>query len=144
MLTQSDIKEGASLPELKKEISQDRINRYAEVSGDFNPIHINEEFARGTPLGGTIAHGMMILAFIPQLMTEAFGTAWFTGGKLDARFKAPARPGDIITVSGTIRKIEQGENDTLVDCDIVCCNQNGEEAITGNATMRLTRDENSS
>jgi 3-hydroxybutyryl-CoA dehydratase len=143
MITRSDIREGASLPGLKKKISQDRINRYAEVSGDFNPIHINEEFARGTPLRGTIAHGMMVLAYISHLMTEAFGRVWFTGGKLDARFKAPARPGDVITVSGTIRKVKQEADGTLVDCDVFCCNQSGEEVISGNATVRLGSDENS-
>ena len=67
------IEEGESLPQVLKHISQEKINRYAEASGDFNPIHVDENFAKKTPLGGTIAHGMLILAYISQIMTAAFG-----------------------------------------------------------------------
>ena len=134
---------GSRLPVLKKQISQERINRYAGVSRDFNPIHIDEEFAKKTPLGGTIAHGMMVLAYLSQIMTDAFGRDWLSSGELNVRFKAPARPGDTITVSGTVRSVDKGDAHTLVDCDISCRNQSGEEVITGDAKVRLKGDENS-
>lgn len=60
----SDIHPGDSLPSVIKHITQREINLYAEASGDFNPIHIDESFAAQTPLGGTIAHGMLILAYV--------------------------------------------------------------------------------
>ena len=73
------------LPEITKIVTQRNINLYAEASRDFNPVHINEEFARKTSLGGTIAHGMLILAYVSEMMTIAFGERWLTGGKLDAQ-----------------------------------------------------------
>ena len=98
------LEEGTILPEIKKQVTQDNINLYSEASQDFNPIHIDEDFARNTPLGGTIAHGMLILAYISQMMANAFGQSWLTGGKLNVRFKTPARPGDDITVSGKLHR----------------------------------------
>ncbi len=127
----SELSEGMELPELKKLVTQENINLYAEASRDFNPIHIDEEFARKTPLGGTIAHGMLILAYVSEMMSIAFGQSWLDGGKLDVRFKAPARPGDTITVSGSIRRIEKNEGQTLIHCEVLCRNQNGESIITG-------------
>ncbi len=103
------LSEGMELPEIKKLVTQEAINLYAQASRDFNPIHVDEEFARQTPLGGTIAHGMLVLAYISQRMGLAFGQDWFTSGKLDVRFKTPARPGDTIRVAGKILKLEKKE-----------------------------------
>ncbi len=133
----SELNEGMSLPEMKKSVIQENINLYAEASQDFNPIHIDEEFAKKTPLGGTIAHGMLILAYVSQMMTAAFGRNWLTGGKLNVRFRNPARPGDIITVSGKILKVERKDGQTLIKCDVLCRNQNGESVITGEANLRV-------
>ncbi len=53
------------------EISQDRVNKFAEATGDFQFIHINEELAKQTPFGGTIAHGFLSLSLLPVLSAEA-------------------------------------------------------------------------
>jgi len=131
----SELREGMNLPEIKKVITQQNINLYAEASQDFNPIHIDEDFAKKTPLGGTIAHGMLILAYVSQMMSNAFGRSWLTGGKLNVRFKAPARPGDTITVSGKICKLDKSEGQTFVNCDVLCSNQKGESVVTGEAKV---------
>ena len=125
------------LPQLVKPISQEKVNLYAEASGDFNPIHIDEDFARKTPSGGTIAHGMLILAYVSQMMTSAFGQRWLYGGKLNVRFKTPARPGETVTVSGRVRVTDQKENETSITYDVLCQNQKGETIITGEASVRL-------
>jgi 3-hydroxybutyryl-CoA dehydratase len=129
--------QGDSLPSVVKQITQKDINLYAEASGDFNPIHVDETFAAQTPLGGTIAHGMLILAYISEMMTEAFGESWLAGGKLSVRFKAPARPNDTITTSGKIDSIEYKEGIPYVNCSIESCNQKGETVITGGAVVKL-------
>ena len=133
----SELKEELELPEITKMVTQQNINLYAEASRDFNPVHINEEFARNTPLGGTVAHGMLILAYISEMMTNAFGDRWLTGGKLDVRFKAAARPGDAIKVSGKITKLEKGEGQTTIHCSVLCSNGKGEPVITGEATLAV-------
>ena len=143
MIDLSEIQEGMNLPEIKKVVRQENINRYAEASKDFNPIHIDADYARQTPLGGTVAHGMLILAYLSQMMTAAFGESWVTGGKLNVRFKAPARPGDTITASGKIRRVEKSGDRNLVNCEVLCKNQNEETVITGEAIVRVKDNENS-
>ena len=133
----SDVHQGDSLPSVVKHITQREINLYAEASGDFNPIHIDEAFAAKTPLGGTIAHGMLILAYASEMMTKAFGKSWLEGGKLSVRFKAAARPRDTITTSGKIDSIEDKEGAPYVNCSLECCNQKGEVVITGGAVVKL-------
>ena len=129
--------QGDSLPLVVKHITQEDINRYAKASGDFNPIHIDESFAAQTPLGGTIAHGMLILAYMSQMMTEAFGAGWLSGGKLSARFKTPTRPEDTITVSGKVDSVERKEDMCYVNCEVEAHNQKGEAVIVGNAIVKL-------
>lgn len=133
----SELSEGMALPEIKRVVTQEHINLYAQASRDFNPIHIDQDFARKTPLGGTVAHGMLILAYVSQMMTVAFGQSWLSGGKLNVRFRAPARPGETITVSGKVRKIEKSEGQTLISCDVLCSNQNGESVITGETQVMV-------
>jgi acyl dehydratase len=132
-----ELTEGSPLPAIRKEITQQNINLYAKASGDFNPIHIDAGYARQTPMGGTVAHGMLILAYISQMMTNAFGQHWLTGGKLNIRFRAPARPGDNITVSGTVRRIEKNDGYQTIDCDVLCSNQHDESVITGDAKIKV-------
>lgn len=129
--------QGMSLPSVLKKVTQQDINLYAEASGDYNPIHIDEAFAASTPLGGTIAHGMLILAYASEMMTRAFGRLWLEGGKLSVRFKAAARPEDTITTSGKIDSIEDKEGVQYASCSLECSNQKGEVIITGGAVVRL-------
>ena len=70
------ILEGTALPELVRRVTQPDINKYAEASGDYNPIHIDEQFAAATPLGGTIAHGMLVLAYRSEMLSATFGEPW--------------------------------------------------------------------
>jgi 3-hydroxybutyryl-CoA dehydratase len=129
------------LPELSKSVSQEDINLYARASGDFNPIHIDPEFARRTPLGGTVAHGMLILAYVSQMLTLAFGRDWLNAGSLNVRFKAPARPGDTVRIEGKVAKIEEEADGKLVSCQLSCTNQNGEVVIQGEAKVRLNNED---
>jgi 3-hydroxybutyryl-CoA dehydratase len=131
------IRKGDAIPPVIKHISQEKINLYARASGDFNPIHVDETFAARSPLGGTVAHGMLILAYVSEMMTGAFGQSWLRGGKLSVRFKAPARPGDTITATGKVGSIEQREGVPYASCSIEAHNQAGETVIRGEATVRL-------
>ncbi len=137
-----EIRQGKALPPVVKHITQEKINLYAEASGDFNPIHIDESFAAKTPLGGTIAHGMLVLAYVSQMMTSAFGQSWLSGGKLSARFKAPARPGDILTVSGKIDSLEDKNGVPYASCSLECRNQRDEVIVTAEAVVRLSQGGN--
>ena len=135
----SGLREGMELPELKKTVTQQNINLYAEASQDFNPVHIDEEFARKTPLGGTVAHGMLILEYVSQMMTNAFGRKWLTGGKLNVRFKDAARPGDSITITGKVSRLENNDGKTIVRCEIMGTNEKGDPVVTGDAILVTSR-----
>ena len=132
-----DITKGSLLPAIKRTITQQKINSYADASGDHNPIHIDETFATATPLGGTIAHGMLVLAYLSELMTKSFGKTWFTTGNLNIRFKAPARPGDELVINGVIDSISEENNSKIVTCNLNCVNQNEETIVTGSATVKI-------
>ena len=136
MLT--EIQQGKALNPVVKHITQEKINLYAEASGDFNPIHVDESFAAKTPFGGTIAHGMLNLAYVSEMMTSAFGRSWVSGGKLRAKFKESARPGDTLTITGKIDCIEQKSDVSYANFSFECRNQRGETIVTGEATVRLS------
>jgi 3-hydroxybutyryl-CoA dehydratase len=112
-------------------LTQAQINAYADASGDHNPIHVDEGYARSTPFEGTIAHGMLVVALIGEMMYAAFGDAWSAGGKLKVRFKAPTRPGDTVTASAQFTKAGDGVSEYAVQC----ANQRGEVLIEGRATI---------
>jgi 3-hydroxybutyryl-CoA dehydratase len=136
MLT--EIQEGKTLNPVVKHITQEKINLYAEASGDFNPIHIDESFAAKTPFGGTIAHGMLNLAYVSEMMTSAFGQNWLSGGKLRAKFKESARPGDTMTINGKIDCVEQKDDVSYANCSFECRNQKGEAIVAGEAIVKLS------
>ena len=138
MLT--EIQEGKIFDPVVKHITQENISLYAEASGDFNPIHIDESFAAKTPLGGTIAHGMLSLAYVSEMMTSAFGQNWLSEGKLRAKFKEPARPGDTLTINGKIICLEQRDDVSYANCSFECLNQKGEMIVTGETTVKFSSD----
>jgi 3-hydroxybutyryl-CoA dehydratase len=117
---------------VQRTITQQQINNYAEASGDHNPIHVDPEFAAATPFGGTIAHGMLVLALIAESMHEAEGEAWLTSGRLKVRFKAPTRPGDVVTASASIAK----ESAEMREYVVQCARAGGEMVIEGRASVR--------
>ncbi len=127
--------EGDSLPTVHKTVTQAHIERYAEASGDFNPIHVDHEVAAASRFGGTIAHGMMIAASISEMMSLAFREAWAANGRLKLKFRAPVRPGDRVTASGRVKKIREGPHGREVVCAVQVHRQTGEAAITGEATV---------
>lgn len=139
MLT--EIQEGKTLDPVVKHITQEKINLYAEASGDFNPIHVDESFAVKTPFGGTIAHGMLNLAYVSEMMTSAFGRNWLSGGKLRAKFKESARPGDALTINGRVNSIERKDGVSYANCSFDCRNQKDETVVAGETTARLSTDE---
>jgi 3-hydroxybutyryl-CoA dehydratase len=116
---------------LTRSLTQAMLNAYADASGDYNPIHIDEAFARTTPVQGTIAHGMLVLSFISQMMTAAFGARWLASGSLEVRFRAPARPGDTVTARATALEPKDGRLRYAVEC----VSQTGEQLISGSSEV---------
>ena len=128
---------GGSLNPVTREIEQARVKAYAEAAGDFNPIHLDEEFAKSTQFGGTIAHGMMVAAMLSELMATEFKYDWANTGKLKIRFRAPVRPGETVTAHGEVKRVREGVNGTEITCTVGVRNQDGAAAITGDAMVTV-------
>jgi 3-hydroxybutyryl-CoA dehydratase len=134
----NNIKAGVQLPRCRKEIEQRQIiDRYAKVSSDYDPIHINGEFAVKSQFNGIFAHGMLVLAYLSQILPNAFDQNWFYSSRLDIRFKTPARPGDILVNGGIIREVRGTGGGRLAICDISYYNQWGEPVILGKVSTKL-------
>lgn len=129
MIDRNSIQPGSVLPESVRNVVQEKINDYARASGDFNPIHIDPAFAAGTVMGGTIAHGMLVLAYVSDYMTGLFGLDWVEGGQLSCRFKDPARPGDVLKINGKVTAVEAVKGRTVVSANVVCENQQGQTIL---------------
>ncbi len=128
---------GSALPTLVRALTQEKIDRYAGVSGDGNPLHTDPQFAASTEFGGTIAHGLLVLAYVSEVMTAAFGERWLAGGRLKVRFRAPARPGDTVTASGQVLRVENGRTVSRVECR----NQRNEALLDGEASVENEGEE---
>ena len=98
---------GDSIPELR--VTPDRFLtvRYAGASGDYNPIHIDEEFAKQVGLPGRILHGLWTMAQVARAQTEAGGGPESLRS-LSVQFRGPALPEQEIVVTGTVREVRDG------------------------------------
>lgn len=96
-------------PSSWREVTQDEVNRFADLTGDHNPVHLDEAFAASTPFGGTIAHGYLTLALVVPLMAEILEvTGVGTGinyGLDRLRFPAPVRVGSRIRVTSRLAEV---------------------------------------
>lgn len=127
-----------TLPSVVKTITEGQLQEYAQASGDFNPLHLNADFAASTQFGGIIAHGMLTLAFISEMMLSAFGRAWLESGAMKVRFKGAAYIGDQVEAWGRVNKEEQYPLYRLLVCSVgVCRRESREEIISGTATVKL-------
>ena len=128
---------GDDLLPIKKLITMKQILMYADASGDYNPIHIDEEFAKNSQFGRNIGHGMMVAATISELMVKNFAEAWYKTGKMKMRFKSPVYPEDEIQTSGSITKSEQVGTATRITCSVQIVRQNGDTIISGETLVTL-------
>jgi 3-hydroxybutyryl-CoA dehydratase len=131
----------SALPALAKEVTREGIRVYAQASGDHNPLHLDDQFAATTQFKGIIAHGMLTLAFVNEMLVQAFGKTWLQRGKLKVRFKAAAHPGDVLTTFGMVLKEASAKEGTLVECHVGVRNHRDEELISGTATAIVAEDE---
>lgn len=103
-LTEAPVAIGAQLPVLVRAVDQARIDAYAKASGDFNPIHVDPDFAASGPFGRTIAHGLMTLAFVAEMLNRWSGGAFDESGEIDVAFVGPVFAGDVVEVSGVVEE----------------------------------------
>ena len=113
-----DVSEGDQAPEFRHELSRTDLVRYAGASGDFNPIHVDEEFARAVGLPGRILHGLWTMAQVARAQTEAAGGPEHLK-RLSVQFRGMGMPEQEVVVSGTVRAVADGRVviDTVAEQD---------------------------
>lgn len=114
---------------VKAPITKVQLVRYAGASGDFNPLHTDDEAARHAGFPGVVAHGMLIMAFLAEAVTTWLPRKLFKSIKV--RFKGVTRPGDAITVIGRVREKRVVDREGRVVCDIEAMDQRKDVKAAG-------------
>jgi acyl dehydratase len=135
-----DVNVGQALPDLVKgPIQQIQLTRYAGASGDFNPIHQDDEFAKAAGMGGVFGHGMLTMGFVAQCVTDWAGAGAVK--KIGVRFAGLVRLKDVITCKGRVLAKSAKGGVHLVELELSAENQKGEKVVTGTATVALSSRE---
>lgn len=129
------VKVGDEIPvSINQGISQEKINKWAEVSVDFNPLHVNPEFGRASRFQSTISHGTLTITCLMAMLTQWIGKSWLNGGQLQGvRFVAPVLPGDTIRPRGKVADKRIEGDKKVIEWDVWVENQRGDKVITGKA-----------
>ncbi|HZX82109.1 MAG TPA: MaoC family dehydratase [Reyranella sp.] len=132
----ADVKVGDTLkPIVLPPISRHQLALYCGGSGDHNPIHVDIDFAKKFGFKDVFAHGMLSMAFLGRLVTSYVPQAQVK--KLGTRFTSITWVGDVITVSGKVTGKREEGGQKLVDLEVKCTNQNGQDTLQGDATVVL-------
>ena len=118
-----------------REITDELIRGFAELSGDYNPIHLDDEFAKGTRFERRIAHGMISGAFISAVLGYEFKERKIVYLSQMMRFVAPAYIDDTITTTAIVTNIR--EDKPIVTLETICANQLGEITVKGEAVVMI-------
>ena len=117
-------------------ITDDVIRGFAEVTGDTNPVHLDDDYAAGTRFGRRIAHGMIAAGLISAALANDLpgpGTVYLSQ---TLKFKLPVYPGD--TVTATVEVLKLRDDKPIVTLSTVCTNQDDEIVLEGEAVVLLT------
>jgi len=128
--------------EITRTIAQADIDAFANVTGDHNPVHVDEEFAKTTRFGKRIAHGMLTASLISAVLANKLPGEGSVYLGQTLKFVTPVFAGDEITARVTVKEIR--EDKPVVKLETICVNQRAEVVIRGEATVlihRLHREE---
>ncbi|KFA94699.1 MaoC family dehydratase [Archangium violaceum] len=130
------IRVGDELPALAKApIDRVQLSRYAGASGDFNPVHVDEVYAKSVGMPSVYAPGMLVMGMLGQLISD-----WARGGQLrryHVRFIKMVWPGDTVVCKGRVSDRHGEGGRYFVDVELWAENQRGELVMKGNSTIQL-------
>lgn len=120
---------------ISEKITDAHITRFADLSGDRNPLHLNEEWASRTRFGGRIAHGALTGALVSRVLGMELPGTGSVYLSQSLTFLAPVRPGD--TVIARAEVIDLDAERRRVKLRTTCSNQRGEAIADGEAVMLI-------
>jgi acyl dehydratase len=135
-LRYADVNEGGEIPKFEvRNLTRTDIVKYAGASGDFNPIHHDETFARGAGYPTVFAHGMLNAGFVSKCLTDYVGRQNLR--KFSVSFRNQVWPGDTITCGGKVTRKFEDQGEKRIEGELFAVNQKGEVAITGSFVAAL-------
>ena len=138
VLYYDDVQVGDELPQLvKNPVTLNQLVRYSGASGDFNPLHTDPKIGEMIGTGGVIAHGMLIMGFVGQLLSDYVGPAALR--KFSVRFKGMTHLDDTITCSGTITEKTEVDGEARIAGKVQAADQNGDVKVAGTFTAVLPK-----
>lgn len=117
---------------LRKLVADADLEMFGAVSGDRNPVHFDDDYARDTIFGGRVAHGMLTAALISAVIGEQLPGHGSIYLKQSLTFLAPVRPGDVVDATVTVREIDYGRRRVTLDC---LCAVGARPVLTGEALV---------
>ena len=127
---------GDEIPSLNiNPISRSMLALYAEASGDHNPIHIDIDFAKKSGLSDVIAHGMLVMSFLAQAITNIFPQESIK--KFDSKFISMININDILTCEGKVIDIELKDSIKKLFLKLVVVDELGVKKLSGSAIIEL-------
>ena len=121
---------------LTKLVSDDDIKAFARISGDDNPVHMNDDYAKGTMFGGRIAHGMLVAGLISAVLGTMLPGPGAIYLSQQLRFRAPVRPGDQVTARAKVTEWNPEKGRVTLLTDVM--NQEGSVVIEGEARLVMS------
>ena len=121
---------------LTKLVNDDDIKAFAEISGDDNPVHMNDEYAKGTMFGGRIAHGILVAGLISAVLGTMLPGPGAIYLSQQLRFLAPVRPGDEVTARARVSEWDPVKGRVTLSTDVR--NQDGVAVISGEARLVMS------
>lgn len=133
-MSSMDLKPGATFSR-SREVTDELIRKFAEVAGDYNPLHLDEDYAASTRFGKRIAHGMLSGAFISGVLGDELSVRRIVYLGQTMKFRAPVYIGDTVTTTATVKNVR--EDKPVVTIETVCVNQHGNTVVEGEAAIML-------
>jgi 3-hydroxybutyryl-CoA dehydratase len=113
--------------QFSKTVGESDVYLFAGITGDFDPVHVDQEFCKKTPFGQRIAHGALIIGYMStasSLITQGFGRPLVSLGYDRIRFTKPVYIGDTVTITYEIAAIDESKGRTIANVEAT--NQHGE------------------
>lgn len=143
MLKYETLKKGQQLePFTKNAITKVQLVKYAGASGDFNPLHTDDEFAQKIGMDGVIAHGMLVMGFLGEYVMQIAGNQAELF-RFSMRFGAMTRPGDQITCLASVEKVYEEAGNHYVDLELKAEKSPGKMVGSGKSTLRFRKGQSS-
>jgi 3-hydroxybutyryl-CoA dehydratase len=121
--------------EVKRIVTDEMVKLFAEATGDKNPVHLDEEYAKNTIFGGRIAHGILSLGIISSVLGMEFPGAGTIYLMQNAKFRRPVYIGEEVTVKLIVKEVDREKRRVLLETYVV--KENGENAIEGEALVKI-------